>query len=201
MSILIWYYQRSLFCRWVVLFSHPADFTPVCTTELGRLAVHQPHFVKRNTKLLAHSVDKLKDHVDWVNVSTLLFQNFKNALNCGISNHCVKCLRITILDLYSYDYYANYLNCWLIGFITGHQVILQGHSGFFPVSHHRRSCPQTGRAARYDRREEQGWSEDRWDCSFSVHHQSGSSSATLHAVSDFYWTQRRVSRLVVASSV
>ncbi|KYQ47633.1 Peroxiredoxin-6 [Trachymyrmex zeteki] len=52
---------------WVVLFSHPADFTPVCTTELGRIAVHQPHFVKRNTKLLAHSVDKLKDHVDWVN--------------------------------------------------------------------------------------------------------------------------------------
>ncbi|XP_032674168.1 peroxiredoxin-6-like [Odontomachus brunneus] len=52
---------------WVVLFSHPADFTPVCTTELGRIAVHQPYFVKRNTKLLAHSVDKLKDHVDWVN--------------------------------------------------------------------------------------------------------------------------------------
>ncbi|KAF3430468.1 hypothetical protein E2986_00207 [Frieseomelitta varia] len=52
---------------WVVLFSHPADFTPVCTTELGRLAVHQPHFERRNTKLLAHSVDKLQDHVDWVN--------------------------------------------------------------------------------------------------------------------------------------
>lgn len=52
---------------WVVLFSHPADFTPVCTTELGRLAVHQPHFERRNTKLLAHSVDQLKDHVDWVN--------------------------------------------------------------------------------------------------------------------------------------
>ncbi|XP_012347467.1 peroxiredoxin-6 [Apis florea] len=52
---------------WVVLFSHPADFTPVCTTELGRLAVHQPHFKRRNTKLLAHSVDKLQDHIDWVN--------------------------------------------------------------------------------------------------------------------------------------
>lgn len=55
--------------RWVVIFSHPADFTPVCTTELGRIAVHHPHFVKRNTKLLAHSVDKLGDHVHWVNVS------------------------------------------------------------------------------------------------------------------------------------
>lgn len=52
---------------WVLLFSHPADFTPVCTTELGRIAVHQPHFARRNVKLLAHSVDKLKDHNDWVN--------------------------------------------------------------------------------------------------------------------------------------
>ena len=52
---------------WVVLFSHPADFTPVCTTELGRLAVHHSSFKRRNTKLLAHSVDKLKDHIDWIN--------------------------------------------------------------------------------------------------------------------------------------
>lgn len=52
---------------WCVFFSHPSDFTPVCTTELGRLAVHQPHFVKRNVKLIAHSVDDLKSHVDWVN--------------------------------------------------------------------------------------------------------------------------------------
>ncbi|KAF5285934.1 hypothetical protein FQR65_LT13037 [Abscondita terminalis] len=52
---------------WVVLFSHPADFTPVCTTELGRIAVHDPLFKKRNVKLLAHSCDDLKSHVDWVN--------------------------------------------------------------------------------------------------------------------------------------
>ncbi|KAB0800662.1 hypothetical protein PPYR_06401 [Photinus pyralis] len=52
---------------WVLLFSHPADFTPVCTTELGRIAVHNPHFQKRNVKLLAHSCDVLKSHVDWVN--------------------------------------------------------------------------------------------------------------------------------------
>lgn len=55
-------------CRWVVLFSHPSDFTPVCTTELGRIAVHKEHFCKRNVKLLAHSVDDLQSHVDWVNV-------------------------------------------------------------------------------------------------------------------------------------
>ncbi|XP_049830690.1 peroxiredoxin-6-like [Schistocerca gregaria] len=52
---------------WCVLFSHPADFTPVCTTELGRIAVHNPEFQKRGVKLLALSCDKLKDHVDWVN--------------------------------------------------------------------------------------------------------------------------------------
>lgn len=55
------------FFSWVVLFSHPADFTPVCTTELGRLAVHNPEFIKRNVKLLAHSSDKLKSHIDWTN--------------------------------------------------------------------------------------------------------------------------------------
>lgn len=52
---------------WCVLFSHPADFTPVCSTELGRIAVHQHEFAKRNVKILAHSVDDLKSHVDWVN--------------------------------------------------------------------------------------------------------------------------------------
>ena len=57
---------------WCVLFSHPADFTPVCTTELGRIAVHQPEFTKRNVKILAHSVDNIKSHVDWVNVSSKL---------------------------------------------------------------------------------------------------------------------------------
>lgn len=53
---------------WVVLFSHPADFTPVCTTELGRIAVHDPEFKKRNVKILAHSVDALQSHQNWVDV-------------------------------------------------------------------------------------------------------------------------------------
>ncbi|XP_069698651.1 peroxiredoxin-6-like isoform X1 [Periplaneta americana] len=51
---------------WCVLFSHPADFTPVCTTELGRIAVHDHEFKKRGVKVLAHSCDKLKSHSDWV---------------------------------------------------------------------------------------------------------------------------------------
>ncbi len=47
---------------WAVLFSHPADFTPVCTTELGRVAQLGPEFAKRNTKVAAVSVDSVQDH-------------------------------------------------------------------------------------------------------------------------------------------
>lgn len=50
---------------WGVLFSHPADFTPVCTTELGRMASLQKEFEKRNTKILAVSVDPLDKHFGW----------------------------------------------------------------------------------------------------------------------------------------
>lgn len=52
---------------WGVLFSHPADFTPVCTTELGRTAQLHEEFAKRNVKALAVSVDALDKHKEWVN--------------------------------------------------------------------------------------------------------------------------------------
>lgn len=52
---------------WVVLFSHPADYTPVCTTELGRTAALSGEFQKRNVKTIALSVDAVEDHVGWVN--------------------------------------------------------------------------------------------------------------------------------------
>ena len=51
---------------WGVLFSHPKDFTPVCTTELGSLAKMQPEFKKRNVKVLGLSVDPVSDHIKWL---------------------------------------------------------------------------------------------------------------------------------------
>ena len=50
---------------WGVLFSHPADYTPVCTTELGKTALLKEEFAKRNVKVLAVSVDPLDKHVGW----------------------------------------------------------------------------------------------------------------------------------------
>jgi len=50
---------------WGILFSHPADFTPVCTTELGKTANLQAEFAKRNVKVLAVSVDPLEKHISW----------------------------------------------------------------------------------------------------------------------------------------
>lgn len=52
---------------WVIMFSHPADFTPVCTTELSAFATEEGYFASKNTKLIGLSIDSIHSHVAWVN--------------------------------------------------------------------------------------------------------------------------------------
>ena len=51
--------------KWAILFSHPKDFTPVCTTELGYMARIEPEFTKRNAKLIGLSIDPVENHSKW----------------------------------------------------------------------------------------------------------------------------------------
>ena len=63
---------------WGILFSHPADYTPVCTTELGKTALLNDEFRKRNVKVLAVSVDPLDKHLGWVN-------DINETQNCNVN--------------------------------------------------------------------------------------------------------------------
>lgn len=56
------------YCKdgWTIIFSHPGDYTPVCTTELGKIAAYNPEFENRGVKLLGLSTDSVEDHLGWI---------------------------------------------------------------------------------------------------------------------------------------
>jgi len=65
MCVCEWY----MYGRWAVLFSHPRDYTPVCTTELGQVMLLGNEFKSRGVKLIALSCDSVEDHMGWSKVS------------------------------------------------------------------------------------------------------------------------------------
>src|SRR5690242_2565105 len=78
---------------WGILFSHPADFTPVCTTELGRTAALKKEFEKRNTKVLAVSVDPLNQHKGWT-------KDINETQNCNVDFPIIANEDKTVANLY-----------------------------------------------------------------------------------------------------
>jgi len=78
---------------WGVLFSHPADFTPVCTTELGKTALLKMEFDKRNVKVLAVSVDPLDKHMGWRN-------DINETQNCSVNFPIIADENRTVAGLY-----------------------------------------------------------------------------------------------------
>jgi alkyl hydroperoxide reductase subunit AhpC len=60
------HFHQWIGTQWAVLFSHPKDFTPVCTTELGYMAGLKPEFDRRNTRVIGLSADPVSDHLRWV---------------------------------------------------------------------------------------------------------------------------------------
>lgn len=79
---------------WGILFSHPADYTPVCTTELGKTALLQKEFEKRNTKVLAVSVDPLDKHHGWT-------KDINETQNCHVEFPIIADEDKTVATLYS----------------------------------------------------------------------------------------------------
>jgi thioredoxin-dependent peroxiredoxin len=79
--------------NWGILFSHPADYTPVCTTELGRTALLKEEFEKRNVKVLAVSVDPLDKHFGWV-------KDINETQNCNVDFPIIADDEKEVADLY-----------------------------------------------------------------------------------------------------
>jgi peroxiredoxin (alkyl hydroperoxide reductase subunit C) len=78
---------------WVILFSHPADFTPVCSTELGEFAKRNDEFTKRNTKLIGLSIDSIHSHLAWR-------ENLKHILDVDIPYPLIADLNTEVAQKY-----------------------------------------------------------------------------------------------------
>lgn len=79
--------------HWVLLFSHPADFTPVCSTELGEFARRSDEFAKRNTKLIGLSIDSIHSHLAWV-------ENLKRIADIHINYPLIADVGASVAGLY-----------------------------------------------------------------------------------------------------
>lgn len=79
---------------WAVLFSHPKDFTPVCTTELGYMAGIESEFAKRNTKIIAISIDPVADHKEWL-------KDVEDVGNCSVSYPVIADTDLNVAKLYN----------------------------------------------------------------------------------------------------
>lgn len=79
---------------WAILFSHPKDFTPVCTTELGYMARLQPEFEKRQCKIMGLSVDPLEDHFAWL-------QDVEETQGCKVNYPLIADTELSIAKLYN----------------------------------------------------------------------------------------------------
>ncbi|WP_019959911.1 peroxiredoxin [Woodsholea maritima] len=80
--------------NWVIFFSHPADYTPVCTTELGYTAKLKDEFAKRNAKAIALSVDPLEDHKAWI-------KDIEETQHCAVNFPIIADIDKKVSDLYS----------------------------------------------------------------------------------------------------
>lgn len=85
--------------NWVILFSHPADFTPVCTTEFMNFAVMQPEFEKLNTKLIGLSIDSIYAHIAWLRTIQEKIE-YKGMKNVEVKFPLIEDLRMDVSKKY-----------------------------------------------------------------------------------------------------
>ncbi len=78
---------------WVLLFSHPADFTPVCSTELSEFARREADFAKRNVKLIGNSIDSVHSHLAWR-------ENLQKIFNCKINYPLIADINMAVAQKY-----------------------------------------------------------------------------------------------------